>query len=236
MKAKEFVWTLLVLFAPVANSIAGVGDDYYPYPDYEDWVKKVHSSAPQPGGILWIDNVSDGIAIRAQSDYGVGLEAVSNDTGLALQAVGTSYFEENVGIGEMPQNNSRLYVKTRNPYMNHSIYAEGGLGLKSVSTIDEGTGVTGEGGHAGVCGYGYIGLIGYGYYGGWFEGNGYFSGNVGIGTTEMENKLHVNGAINLDPIPEPDNPSSGFVIYCDAADGVLKAKAHTGTVTLIAYP
>jgi hypothetical protein len=236
MKAKEFMLTLLVLFAPATNSIAEVGDDYYPYFDYEAWLKEVHYSAPQPSGILWVENVSDGIAIRAQSDYGIGLEAISNNTGLALQAVGASYFEENVGIGDMPQSNSRLFVKTRNPYMNHSIYAEGGLGLKSVSTIDEGTGITGEGGHAGVCGYGYIGLIGYGYYGGWFEGNGYFSGNVGIGTTDMENRLHVNGAINLDPIPEPDNPSSGFVIYCDSVDGVLKAKAHTGTVTYLANP
>ena len=142
----------------------------------------------------------------------------------------------NVGIGGVPPGNAKLYVKTNNPYMDYAIYAEGGLGIKSVSTIWEGTGITGEGGHAGVCGNGYIGLLGTGFYGGWFEGNGYFSGNVGIGTIDMENKLHVNGAINLDPISEPNNPSTGFVMYCDSADGALKAKSSVGTVTIIANP
>jgi hypothetical protein len=142
----------------------------------------------------------------------------------------------NVGIGGAPPDDAKLYVKTNNPYMDYAIYAEGGRGIKSVSTIFEGTGITGEGGHAGVCGNGYIGLLGFGYYGGWFDGQGYFSGNVGIGTTEMENKLHVNGAINLDPISEPDNPSSGFVIYCDEVDGELKAKASTGTISVLATP
>lgn len=142
----------------------------------------------------------------------------------------------NVGIGGVPPGDAKLYVKTNNPYMDYAIYAEGGLGIKSVSTIYEGTGITGEGGHAGVCGNGYIGLLGLGFYGGWFEGRGYFSGNVGIGTIDMENKLHVNGAINLDPITEPNNPSTGFVIYCDSADGALKAKASTGTITVLANP
>ncbi|MBN1280214.1 MAG: hypothetical protein JXA00_01045 [Candidatus Thermoplasmatota archaeon] len=142
----------------------------------------------------------------------------------------------NVGIGGVPPGNAKLYVKTNNPYMDYAIYAEGALGIKSVSTIFEGTGITGEGGHAGVYGNGYIGLLGEGYYGGWFEGKGYFSGNVGIGVVEMESKLHVDGAIQLNPTAEPAIPSSGFVIYCDAADGALKAKASTGTITILANP
>jgi hypothetical protein len=142
----------------------------------------------------------------------------------------------NVGIGEEPPSNAKLFVKTNNPHMGYAILAEGGLGIKSVSTLWEGTGITGEGGHAGVCGNGYIGLLGFGFYGGWFNGRGYFSSNVGIGTTTMEHKLHVNGAINLDPIAEPTNPSTGFIIYCDTADGTLKAKASTGTITVLATP
>ena len=58
--------------------------------------------------------------------------------------------------------------------------------------------------------------------------------NIGIGTTEPENKLHVNGAINLDPIAEPATPTTGFVLYVDTADGDLKAKSHNGTITTIA--
>jgi hypothetical protein len=62
------------------------------------------------------------------------------------------------------------------------------------------------------------------------------TGNVGIGTTNPENTLHVNGAINLDPVTEPSNPVTGFVLYCDSADGILKAKSSAGTITVLANP
>jgi hypothetical protein len=195
MKTRTIELALVIFFSCTITGRAGIGDDYYPYPDDETWAKELHVSIPAPGGAIWIENTSDGVALRGQSDLGIGIEAVSNDSGLALQAVGRSYFEENVGIGYMPQNNSRLYVKTRNPYMHYSIYAEGGQGLKSVSTIDEGTGITGEGGHIGVCGYGFIGLVGYGHWGGWFEGKGYFSNNVGIGTEDPDYELDVEGDV-----------------------------------------
>jgi len=58
-------------------------------------------------------------------------------------------------------------------------------------------------------------------------------GGVGINTTSPENALHVNGAINLDPIAEPATPTSGFVIY--VSGGFLLAKASTGTVTILAH-
>lgn len=62
------------------------------------------------------------------------------------------------------------------------------------------------------------------------------SGNVGIGNTSPENKLHVTGAISLDPIPAPAPPSTGFVIYVDASDGKLKAQSSSGQVTVLADP
>jgi hypothetical protein len=64
----------------------------------------------------------------------------------------------------------------------------------------------------------------------------HLSGNVGIGTEEPENKLHVTGAVNLDPIDEPAAPTTGFVLYVDSSDGKLKAKSNGGAVTVLANP
>jgi len=58
---------------------------------------------------------------------------------------------------------------------------------------------------------------------------------VGIGTNAPEHTLHVNGAINLDPIATPGTPSSGFIIYCDSSDGDLKAMDSDGATTVLAY-
>jgi hypothetical protein len=67
-----------------------------------------------------------------------------------------------------------------------------------------------------------------------YAGKGIFFNDVGIGVLNPENKLHVNGALNLDPMSEPTNPSTGFVLYVDEIDGDLKAKSSTGTITVVA--
>lgn len=43
-----------------------------------------------------------------------------------------------------------------------------------------------------------------------------------------------SGALNLQPITAPSNPSSGFYIYVDSADGDLKVKSSTGVTTTLA--
>ncbi|MGB7062489.1 MAG: hypothetical protein WBF13_09090 [Candidatus Zixiibacteriota bacterium] len=101
------------------------------------------------------------------------------------------------GIGEMPQDSCKLFVQSDSMVGDYAVYARGGTGLKAIATAWEGTGIEGEGGHAGVAGNGYIGILGQGFWGGWFEGKGYFSGNVGIGTTEPDENLQVDGNTHI---------------------------------------
>ena len=65
-------------------------------------------------------------------------------------------------------------------------------------------------------------------------GMNYLAGDLGIGTPQPQNALHVNGAIQLEEITEPANPATGFILFVDQADGNLKAKSSSGTVTTMA--
>ena len=54
--------------------------EFYP----RGWAREHHIPKPDPDGILWLENTSDGIAIRGQSDDGIGVHAVSGSSGFAL--------------------------------------------------------------------------------------------------------------------------------------------------------
>ncbi len=74
----------------------------------------------------------------------------------------------------------------------------------------------------GVIGYAHDGTTNYGVYGsagttgtnyaGYFEGRGYFSNNVGIGTTSPQRSLHVSDVMRLEPrATAPSSPSEGDI-------------------------
>ena len=49
-------------------------------------------------------------------------------------------------------------------------------------------------------------------------------------------ELHDSYLDLLAPIAAPGSPASGFRLFVDVADGKLKAKASTGTITNLASP
>ena len=169
-------------------------------------------------------NIANGYGIYIDDNTG----NIGNSYGLyQVGSDDTNYFAGKVGIGTTDPGSYKLRVNQDFISIDHGILLEASAGSEDLSIW-----VAGDAGiytksnkklHFGT-------------------NNNYANmtlgtnGNVGIGTTSPENKLHVTGAINLDPIPGPTKPSTGFVIYVDSADGKLKAKACTGAVTVLAAP
>jgi len=53
-------------------------------------------------------------------------------------------------------------------------------------------------------------------YAGYFEGKGYFSGNVGIGIKNPQRPLHINGPMRFEPLVSyPSSPSNGDMFFND---------------------
>ena len=119
----------------------------------------------------------------------------------------------------------------------YGVYGSGQIGVRGEGSGISGWGVRGEGSVCGVDGtdsdsgsYGRLGYFTYGVYGnssdfwGYFIGKGYFSGNVGIGTTSPGAKLDVEGdgtntPLELDGKGMPDHARAIRVTNTGMADG-----------------
>ena len=55
-----------------------------------------------------------------------------------------------------------------------------------------------------------------------------------VPSPDSDGQLTLDGLLALTPQAEPATPASGGVLYVDAADGALKFKGSSGTVTTIA--
>lgn len=55
-----------------------------------------------------------------------------------------------------------------------------------------------------------------------------------VPSPDSQNQMALDGLLALTPQSEPATPASGGVLYVDAADGALKFKGSSGTVTTIA--
>jgi hypothetical protein len=91
--------------------------------------------------------------------------------------------------------------------------------------------------------YGYLGSSGYGVYGysgsgyaGYFQGNVYVSGNIGIGTTNPERKLHIAGSGPRILIEgDASNPEVNFKLTGDPASDIWAIYKHSVTEDLRFY-
>jgi hypothetical protein len=55
-----------------------------------------------------------------------------------------------------------------------------------------------------------------------------------VPSPDAKGQLNLDGLLALTPQPEPATPARGGVLYLDSADGALKFKGTTGTVTTLA--
>ena len=55
-----------------------------------------------------------------------------------------------------------------------------------------------------------------------------------VPSPDSNNQMNLDGLLALTPQSEPATPASGGVLYVDTADGALKFKGSSGTVTTIA--
>ncbi|MHC4752579.1 MAG: PASTA domain-containing protein [Planctomycetota bacterium] len=139
------------------------------------------------------------------------------------------YNDGNVGIG-MSSPDEKLTVSGT---IKSIASASDGHAIFGYSTGTFGLGVYGTNNSGN---FGYLGSSSYGVYGkaeagddwaGYFEGNGYFSGNVGIGTSSPDEKLTVSGTIK-----STTSASDGRAIYGYATDSSGKGVfgEHEGTL------
>ena len=79
------------------GAVLEAGDRREPEADAESWGLERHLDLDRPGGMVWLDNIGSGIALRGTSGYGTAIEAFS-PYGTALDVDGEALFDETVGI------------------------------------------------------------------------------------------------------------------------------------------
>ncbi len=128
----------------------------------------------------------------------------------------------NIGIGTAPSSSAHLSASTSSDVTcgEFTNWSTGGYsyGVRGLAQGSSGTN------HIGVYGYANFATNNWA---GYFQGNVYTSGNIGVGTTSPARKLHVSDVIRLEPrSTAPSSPSEGD-IYMDST--THKLMVYDGT-------
>ncbi|MHC4695466.1 MAG: hypothetical protein ACYTFA_01840 [Planctomycetota bacterium] len=175
---------------------------------------RAQASSGSTAGVLGGSQSPDGVGVDGYNDASegdaIGIRGItSSPTGFGGYFEGRGYFSNNVGIGtDSPAPGSMLHV----------------IHPSSIAVVGE---CSGEG-TRGYLGTEFGGVVGEadlaGGFGGYFDGRGYFSGNVGIGNDSPDSKLHIVG---------PNDPTAGpiLTLEADTADSAESGRIRFGEST-----
>ncbi len=191
------------------------------------WLPGSGSAIYYTGGNVGVGTGSPTHSLHVQSDAtgSAVYSENSSDTGIAIQGVASSTSGAVAGVYGSSASPLGQGVKGHNS-------DTGGSGSGVMGTASGGTaiGVFGINTASSGSAYGVMGRsdspTGFG---GYFQGRGYFSGNVGIGRTNPTAALDVNGTVKSTGFLLETGPQAGYVLTADASgNGTWQPSAGGG--------